>query len=227
MRRPHSFSSPLRLVLAQVLGATWSLVEHLHRTSFYAKNPIRPEMKSAIRTALKKDIHYSPPQNYMDGAGDTYFSGKMLAKLARIIVIADEVGGVNKKDFEAAVDRLRRGVEIWYDPKAGSPLLYDRAWGGMVTCGCHYTVDDDGRGYCANSYPDCPALTDFGENFGAGYYNDHHYHFGYHIYASAVVAKFNHTWGRSFHQHVLLLVRDIVNPSEKDNYFPQWRHKDW
>jgi endo-1,3(4)-beta-glucanase len=25
-----------------------------------------------------------------------------------------------------------------------------------------------------------------GQNYGAGFYNDHHYHFGYHIYAAAV-----------------------------------------
>lgn len=27
--------------------------------------------------------------------------------------------------------------------------------------------------------------TDEGQNFGAGFYNDHHFHFGYHIYAAA------------------------------------------
>jgi endo-1,3(4)-beta-glucanase len=202
------------------------MVEHLHRTSFSAPRAPREEMVSAIREALKKDITYSPPQNYMDGAGDTYFSGKMLAKLARILIVASEVGGVEPEEFQAALDTLRRGVEIWYKPTAGSPLLYDRAWGGMISCGCNYMYEN-GKGFCANSYPDCPALTDFGQNFGAGYYNDHHYHYGYHIYAAAVVAKFNATWGREFYQRVLLLVRDIVNPSDDDKFFPTWRHKDW
>jgi len=40
------------------------------------------------------------------GAGDTYFSGKMLGKLARILLIADEVGGVSKQDFDTALGRL-------------------------------------------------------------------------------------------------------------------------
>jgi endo-1,3(4)-beta-glucanase len=211
-----------------VVGESWSLVEHLHRTSFYAKNKPRPAMVPAIKKALKNDITYAPPRNYMEGAGDTYFSGKMLAKLARILILADEYDAVTKEEFATALDTLRRGVEIWYKPYAGSPLLYDRAWGGMVTCGCDYDYDKvDKRGYCRNAYPNCPALTDFGQNFGQGYYNDHHYHFGYHIYASAVVAKFNETWGRDYHQHVMLLVRDIVNPSDDDEFFPQWRHKDW
>lgn len=202
------------------------MVEHLHRTSFSAPRPPRSEMVASIRQALQHDIRYSPPQNYMDGAGDTYFSGKMLAKLARILLVAHEVGGVDKKDFAHALATLREGVEVWYRSSAGSPFLYDRAWGGIVMCGCDYKWENN-VGFCANSYPNCPALSDFGQNFGAGYYNDHHYHYGYHIYAAAVVAKFDQKWGRKFHQHVLLLVRDIVNPSDDDKFFPTWRHKDW
>jgi hypothetical protein len=39
-----------------------------------------------LAKALSKDIAYSLPEYFMRGAGDTYFSGKMLAKLGRIIV---------------------------------------------------------------------------------------------------------------------------------------------
>ena len=52
-------------------------------------------------------------------------------------------------------------------------------------------------------------------------------HFGYHIYAAAVVSKFDRDWARRHFEHVLLLVRDIANPSPQDPYFPTWRHKDW
>lgn len=51
------------------------MVEHLHRTSFYATRPPRKEMQGAIQSALKNDIKFELPQNYRDGAGDTYFSG--------------------------------------------------------------------------------------------------------------------------------------------------------
>ena len=59
--------------------------------SFHAVDPIRPEMLEAVREAIETDILYELPINYRRGAGDTYFAGKMLAKLARIIIIADEV----------------------------------------------------------------------------------------------------------------------------------------
>ena len=205
-----------------VLGGQWSLVEHLHRTSFHASSSPRLEMIPDIKKALDEDLEYLIPENYMRGAGDTYFSGKMLAKLARILTIADEIGGVDQQKFDSALGRLRSGVEIWLNGSAESPLLYDNKWGGIVMCGCDY----NGHG-CNNAFPDCPALVDAGSNFGAGFYNDHHYHFGYHIYAAAVVSKFDPLWCRSYYENVLMLIRDIANPSAADPHFPSFRHKDW
>ena len=197
-----------------------------------SEHPIRKEMIPDIKEALRGDIHFALDDNYMHGAGDTYFSGKMLGKLARILIIAEEIGidaddtsgGVTEKDFNEALDRLRAGTTIWLNGKAESPLLYDASWGGIVMCGCDY---NDETGKCNNRFPDCPALTDAGSNFGAGFYNDHHFHFGYHIFAAAVVARFDHAWGRKYFQRALMLVRDIANPSLMDPFFPTWRHKDW
>jgi endo-1,3(4)-beta-glucanase len=54
-----------------------------------------------------------------------------------------------------------------------------------------------------------------------------HFHYGYFIFAAAVVAHFDPEWGRNTFENVLLLIRCIANPSEDDNAFPLWRHKDW
>ena len=61
----------------------------------------------------------------------------------------------------------------------------------------------------------------------SAYYNDHHFHLGYHIYAAAVVSHFDPVWGRDHFEQVLLLIRDIANPSSEDSFFPTFRHKDW
>ena len=58
-------------------------------------------------------------------------------------------------------------------------------------------------------------------------YNDHHFHYGYHIYAAAVVAKHRPEWAREYFERILLYIRDIANPSADDQYFPQFRQKDW
>ena len=70
-------------------------------------------------------------------------------------------------------------------------------------------------------------IQDPGLNFGQGYYNDHHFHFGYHIYAAAILSEFDREWGRTHFEEVLLLIRDIANPSVKDEFFPVYRQKDW
>merc|ERR1711953_960226 len=74
---------------------------------------------------------------------------------------------------------------------------------------------------------DCPSLTDPGMDFGNGFYNDHHFQWGYHIYAAAVAAHFDPAWGRRNKELILLYARDIANPDKADKYFPVWRHKDW
>ena len=61
----------------------------------------------------------------------------------------------------------------------------------------------------------------------SGYYNDHHYHYGYHVYAAAVAAKFGPSWGRKHFDEVMLYIRDFANPYESDPFFPQYRNKDW
>lgn len=66
--------------------------------------------------------------------------------------------------------------KVWLNGTAGSPLIYDFRWGGVVTCGCAYKK---GHG-CTNGIgpQECPGLSDPGMNFGLGFYNDHHFHFG-------------------------------------------------
>ena len=43
-----------------------------------------------------------------------------------------------------------------------------------------------------------------------GFYNDHHFHQGYHIYAAAAVAELDPDWGKKYFEQVLLLIRDFA-----------------
>jgi endo-1,3(4)-beta-glucanase len=147
----------------------------------------------------------------------------MLARLARVLLVAEEIGyDVHNPLFSKALNRLREGTEIWLNGSALAPLLYDPAWGGLISCGCDYNWRNSS---CFNAYPNCPALSDPGQNFGNAFYNDHHFHYGYHIYAAAVIGKYDHVWGRKYHERVMLFIRDIANPSHEDPFFPTWRHK--
>ena len=56
--------------------------------------------------------------------------------------------------------------------------------------------------------------------------HESHFHYGYHIYAAAILSYFDAEWGKAHFEEVLLLIRDIANPSLEDKYFPIFRHKD-
>jgi len=128
----------------------------------------------------------------------------------------------SEEDVQAAIDELKQGIEIWLNGKAEAPFAYDSEWGGLVNCGCNYDW-----GHCDNVFPNCPALNDPGANFGQGFYNDHHFHQGYHVYAASILASFDPVWGREYFEHVIGLIRDYANPSSSDPFFTKFRHKDW
>lgn len=68
---------------------------------------------------------------------------------------------------------------------------------------------------------------DPGVDFGNTYYNDHHFHYGYHILAAAVIGHLDPAWLKENTDYVNALVRDVSNPSAKDGFFPPWRSFDW
>jgi len=229
-------------------GSTWTLVDSIPDVNFRAPRPPAPWSFVDLSNSLRKDITFQLPDYFQRGAGDTYFSGKMLAKLGRILLIAEELqeicsGSLNTSEetfsheyakacqavslpsaqqMKDAIESLKSSVEIWINGTAETPFVYDSSWGGVVSCGC----DFDGY-QCRNKYPDCRAFFDPGLDFGNAFYNDHHFHYGYHIYGAAVAAHFDPEWGRRHFERVLLLIRDIANPTEKDKHFPTWRNKDW
>jgi endo-1,3(4)-beta-glucanase len=220
-----------------VIGNKWAVIEYLPAVNFSASEPVRPEMKGDLQRSLLHDLKAHLPSNMLSAAADNYFAGKMIARIARILLIAEEQGlaycdddimsdmGASRSycpQFTHSLQQLRSGVEIWFNGSAAAPQLYDRFWGGLVNCGCTFA-----SGSCLNTFPDCPALSDPGMNFGNGFYDDHHFQYGYHIYAAAVLMKLDPLWARKNVEHVLLYVRDIANPSPQDKYFPVFRHKDW
>lgn len=186
------FCSPVMLGRACITtGSTWRFDETLPPVSFLAPRPPRHEAISMLSVALQDDLDFRLPDYFMRGAGDTYFSGKMLAKAARILVIADEVqdicdqpssrvSGDDVHAYEEAcanssvptteathqiLDMLRGSVEIWINGSAEAPFLYDQGWGGFINCGCLF---DEETQSCRNEFPNCPSIGDPGLNFGNG-----------------------------------------------------------
>ncbi|MDB4938188.1 MAG: uncharacterized protein JWP87_5160 [Labilithrix sp.] len=194
----------LRTIRGEVGGVAaqrWSLRYDAPALGFTAPRAIAASRREAVAQALAADSSFVPDATVV--SQDPYFGGKQLAKLARLVLVAEELGDTARADAMRA--RLAPLVQAWLDGTNGNPLVYETSWGGIVTT----------RG-----------VADPGADFGQGWFNDHHFHYGYHVYAASVVAKGNPGWAAQNKEKVLALVRDIANPSSKDPYFPRLRHSD-
>ncbi|GAX26526.1 hypothetical protein FisN_23Lh055 [Fistulifera solaris] len=216
-------------------GSSWTLTETIPHVGWRAPRSPSADALGALGQALQTDLKYQVFELFRKGGGDTYFSGKQLAKLGRICLVAEEwlelcddgaidcEKGPTTAELENAVQELKQSVEIWFNGTGLTPFVYDEAWGGVVSCGCLF----DGGAGCTNTYPNCPALADPLLNFGNGMYNDQHFHYGYFIYAVSIVAHFDPSWGRQYYDKTLLLIKSIANDDPTDPYFTTFRHKDW
>jgi endo-1,3(4)-beta-glucanase len=192
----------LRGKLTAVVGSSWGMSLPLPAISWTAPRAMAAAHVEAVRTALAGDAGFIPDAATVDL--DPYFGGKLLSKLARLALIADELG----EAATAATLRARLAplVAAWLDGTNGNPLVYDTTWGGVVTT---------------------RALANPSVDFGQGHYNDHHFHYGYHLYAAAALARADPTFATTHRSGLLALVRDIANPSPADPKFPRFRPLDF
>ncbi|KAJ1675478.1 hypothetical protein EV182_001182 [Spiromyces aspiralis] len=190
--------------LDYVRGNKWVMCEDLVPLGFSGPVPIDPQDREPLANYLRDDI---------EGLGkqpvpmDPYFGGKWIARCARLCLIADELGAEDLR--EAGLGYLKRWLEEWLvsDPNDSQPsrLVYDTTWRGLVSrAGIHDPHAD----------------------FGNGRYNDHHFHYGYFVYAAAVAGKLDIAWLMLHQEAVLALLRDYANPTRLDSSFPRLRHFD-
>lgn len=108
---------------------------------------------------------------------------------------------------------LLKYLSAFLDDVNSDNLLYDANFGGIIT-----------RNGLLNRQAD----------FGNGWYNDHHFHYGYILYASAIMAKLNSTFIQDYGLHVDSLLNDVAHGRNQDSkndvegsFFPFVRHKSW
>ncbi|KAI0153316.1 glycoside hydrolase family 81 protein [Xylariaceae sp. FL1272] len=190
-----------------ILGAQWNLQYTLSSISW---NPPRA-VDSSCKDTLIQGLEYEIGQLNVSTApvpGDFYYwtdlMGGALAATSRLALIADNVG---RSDLVTPViDYLKASFDYWFQSTSSTKPAYETAWGGIVS-----------QAGATNVYVD----------FGNGYYNDHHFHYGYFLHIAAVIAKYDSSWLSQHKTTINAFARDIINPSSQDPYFPVTRCRDW
>ncbi|OLN85332.1 putative endo-1,3(4)-beta-glucanase-like protein 2 [Colletotrichum chlorophyti] len=212
--QPVQLQTPTKGIAVAVLADQWTMVEpdlpldmnflpwspgrgSLTTLSGYARDFIH-------RIATQEVSQDMMAQTDLDSM---YFSGKALAKFAILLVVINDIlqdPGL----AQSGLNRLKAAFAKFATNQQKFPLVYESAWGGIVSSATYVTGND-------------------GADFGNTQYNDHHFHYGYHILAAAVIAHLDPGWLVENRDYVNILVRDVANPSLQDPYFPTWRAFDW
>jgi hypothetical protein len=186
-------------------------------TIWFGKGRIRPEDKAAIKKVLTEDL--ATGQVFLANcAYDSYICGGFLFRFARMALIADELGEPELR--KEALTFAKYLIQPWFNTQDGkarqdgidpNALEFD-----------YFLYDTTNRGTVTNR-----GLKNVGEDYFNASYIDHMFHYGYYIYAAAVIARYDQAWLATNSEKVNTLVRDIANASLQDKSYPVMRMYDW
>ncbi|MUG88214.1 coagulation factor 5/8 type domain protein [Paenibacillus timonensis] len=134
---------------------------------------------------------------------DPYWQGKKLHPLSLGVLISDQLGDTERRDHY--LSKLKDILTDWYTYSPEERLHsyyfhYSDEWGSIFPYG-----------------------SGFGVNTGL---TDHHFTYGYYIFASAVLATYDKQFLQDYREMVEVLIRDYANPSKTDSQFPWLRNFD-
>ncbi len=222
----------LKGVMNEVKTKTWNMTEQLPGYSWSPKSGglgnVPLNWCDTLNYYATNDfVHFNRLYQWMD----IYSAGKSLSRLGRIIEICDELYDRDQTRYAAMLplaSRMRDSLQIflgrWLNGNSSifsdgisyhkDSLMYDTKFRGIISSRSHDSLNLNN-----------------GIDFGSALYNDHHFHYGYLLYASAVLAKKNPSFftanGNYYSNRVVDLAREVANPSRSDNYFALQRYKDW
>ena len=121
---------------------------------------------------------------------DTYWGGKGLTQMAHYMTTAYQLG--DTATFELAKSRLRATLIDWYT----------------------YTVGEDQ--YYFAYYDRWGALVGFDPSYDSDTFNDHHFHYGYFVYASALLCMLDDDFRQQYGDMARLVALDYANPYKSE-----------
>lgn len=117
--------------------------------------------------------------------GDTYWGGKGLTQMMHYMTFALQMG--DTATFRLAKQRLKENLIDWYTYTPGEERRYFAhypRWGALIGFDCSYDSDT---------------------------FNDHHFHYGYFVYASAVLCMLDDDFREQYGAIAREVARDYAN----------------
>lgn len=108
-----------------IQGNKWLLVETLIAVGMNPHSSPSPQAVDAIKKSLVEDMTYVPAKP------DPYFFGKEIARQARLILIADHIGDIEKRDI--MVQKVKKYLKPWLEGSNEDCLKYEETWGGICS----------------------------------------------------------------------------------------------
>jgi endo-1,3(4)-beta-glucanase len=197
-----------------VIGDSWTMVEpDIPANMTFAPWIAADGSTAAIPASAVAQINaagtseLAQDMNAQSNLNSMYYSGKALSKFATAIYAIHDLTG-DTALASSGLDKLKTAYAVFANNKQQYPLVYESAWGGVVSSAAYVTGNA-------------------GDDFGNSYYNDHHFHWSYFVHAAAIIGYLDPTWIPANKDWVNTLVRDAGNPIADDQYFPFSRSFDW
>ena len=169
--------------------------------TFHGVLPFLPPTNNYSLTKLKGLVDSSPPAAI---AASDYEQGKVLGAAAQVLPLASMA---DPAMYTTLQTDLQNTLQTWYTAASGSTstsnvFYYNKNWGTMIGYPASFDSDDQ--------------------------MNDHHFHYGYFIHASAMNGLFKPNWVTTpqYGGMVRLLQQDIANYDRTNTMFPFLRHFD-
>jgi Predicted glycosyl hydrolase len=212
-------------LMKPVVGSHWSYVEQLTDIGFDMDQDIRNLQKLSFdqEQVILKQVELDLGRVLPTLTENIYGFGKQIARLAQLCHIASILErpsfqsdatnvSMNRVLTSRATSTLHDLLTKFLDGFSTDNLLYDINFGGIITHNGVLNKEED---------------------FGNGWYNDHHFHYGYILYASAILGRLNSTFVDEYGIHIDSILYDVAHEANDSSdssggaFFPFTRHKSW
>lgn len=168
------------------------------RFPFRGVLPSLPEVGTFQPGQLEALVNQAESINF-DLGSDTYWSGKSMQKAAVLAPIAEQAGDPAARD--TFLSYAKSQLEDWFNTNTGSRYFaYDPNWRTLLGTPGSFNLAQE--------------------------MNDHHFHYGYHIFTAAIIAMHDPAWADDYADIVELLIRDVANWDRADTRYPFLRNFD-